>query len=366
MSPTRKGFMRKPAHPARPLKTPYIIIALIAALVVPVSASGFAWARKGVTVIVDGGTAYYRTQADTVADVLAEAGIEVDVHDVVTPAADAAISDGSTIVVRHAIPVKIDCNGEILDLDVVGTTVADALVAAGLDPSLGLDVQPEVESPLRADMTIVAKDVFLRISQEEVDMPFDIIEKQDASMVVGQRKVLTAGVVGRAIRVYEIVVTGGVEGARYVKAEQVLTEPVPQVVAVGSKKVTKQLPVIASITHKGAKKTAAPPASGTKMTVTATAYTPWDAGCGGLPVIQRKLAAYNIPEGWGIVAVDPKVIPLGSKVYVSGYGNAIAADTGGAIRGNRIDVCFWAGGESVARKAAINWGRRTVTITIIK
>ncbi len=358
--------MRKPAHPARLLKTPYIALVLIAALVVPVSASGFAWARKGVTVIVDGGTAYYRTQADTVADVLVEASIEVDVHDVVSPAADATVEDGSVIVVRHAVPVTIECNNEILELDVVGATVADALVAAGLDPSLGLDVEPAVESPLRADMTIVARDVFLRIAQEEVDLAFDIIEKQDATLLAGQRRIISEGTAGRALRVYEIVVTGGVEGARYVKAEQVMTEPVPQVVAIGTKKAAKVLPVIASIAHKGAKKTVAAPTSGKKMTVTATAYTPWDPGCGGLQVIERKLRAYNVPAGWGIIAVDPRVIPLGTKVHVAGYGNAIAADTGGAIKGNKIDVCFWAAGEGASRTAAINWGRRSVTITIIK
>lgn len=358
--------MRKPASPARLLKTPYIVLALVAALVVPVSASGFAWARKGVTVVVDGGTVYYRTQADTVADVLAEADIEVDVHDVVSPATDEPVIDGSTIVVRHAIPVNIDCNGELLELNVIGSTVADALVAAGLDPSLGLHVQPEVEAPLRDDMTIVAKDVFLRIEQQEVELPFDVIEKPDSSMVVGQRKVISEGKKGMALRVYEIVVTGGIEGARYVKAEEVLTEPVPQVVAVGTKKVSKGITVVSNIVHGGAKKSVAPPKSGTKMTVVATAYTPWDPGCGGLPVIERKLRAYDVPDGWGIIAVDPKVIPLGSKVYVSGYGNAIAADTGGAIDGKRIDVCFWSGGESASRTAALNWGRRTVSITIIK
>lgn len=358
--------MRTPASPARLLKTPYITLILVVALVAPVSASGFAWARKGVTVVVDGGTVYYRTQADTVSDVLAEANIKVDVHDVVSPAKDRPIEDGSMIVVRHAIPVKIDCNGELLDLDVVGSTVADALVAAGLDPSLGLNVEPEVAAPLRANMTIVAKDVFLRISQEEVEVPFDVIEKSDPSLSLGQHKVISEGKAGRAIRVYEIVVTGGVEGARYVKAEQVLTEPVPQVVAVGTRKVSRGIPVISGIAHKGARKTAKAPADGKKLTVTATAYTPWDAGCGGLPVIQRKLAAYNVPDGWGIIAVDPRVIPLGSKVYVSGYGNAIAADTGGAIKGNRIDVCFWTGGESGARRAALNWGSRTITITVIK
>lgn len=357
--------MRKPAHPARLLKTPYIIVVLVAALVVPVSASGFVWARKGVTVVVDGSTAYYKTQADTIADVLDEASVVVGAHDVVSPALDATVDDGSTIVVRHAIPVQIDCNGDILALDVVGTTVADALVAAGLDPSLGLHVSPAVEAPLRKDMTIVARDVFLRISQEEVEIPFDVIERSDPMLLAGQRKVISAGKAGRAIRVYETVVTGGVEGTRYVKAEEVLTESVAEVVSVGTKKAVRQILVASRSTHV-APKPARAPTSGKRIAVISTAYTPWDSSCGGISVIERKLRAYAVPSGWGIIAVDPTVIPLGSKVYVSGYGNAIAADTGGAIKGNRIDVCFWVGGEAASRNAAFSWGRRSVTVTIIK
>ena len=60
---------------------------------------------------------------------------------------------------------------------------------------------------------------------------------------------------------------------------------------------------------------------------------------------------YN-PDGWSTIAVDPKVIPLNTKVYVEGYGFAIAHDTGGAIRGNIIDVFM------PSREAAYNWGRK--------
>ncbi len=88
-----------------------------------------------------------------------------------------------------------------------------------------------------------------------------------------------------------------------------------------------------------------PSAGGTTITVVATAY----CMAGG--------TATGMPAGPGIIAVDPNVIPLGSRVHVSGYGDAIAADTGGAIVGDRIDV--W-----LPCSQAYAWGSRTVTVTI--
>jgi 3D (Asp-Asp-Asp) domain-containing protein/peptidoglycan hydrolase CwlO-like protein len=89
-----------------------------------------------------------------------------------------------------------------------------------------------------------------------------------------------------------------------------------------------------------------PPAGGTRMTVQATGYA--------LP----GTTATGIPVGWGVVAVDPSVIPLGTKMYIPGYGEGVAADTGSAVQGRIIDLWF------PTRAQALAWGRRTVTITI--
>jgi len=97
-------------------------------------------------------------------------------------------------------------------------------------------------------------------------------------------------------------------------------------------------------------------AQGKKITVSSTAYTADCAGCSGVTATGMDL---KNNRGAKVIAVDPSVIPLGSKVYVPGYGTAIAADTGGAIQGNRIDVHVASKGE------AYNWGRRTVTVTVI-
>ncbi|MDZ4654712.1 MAG: 3D domain-containing protein [Coriobacteriia bacterium] len=352
--------MGKPAFPARLLKTHYIVLALVAALVVPLVVSGFVWAHKGVTVIVDGQTAYYRTQADTVGALLDEVDIDLAKGDVVSPSVSQRLEDAATVIVRHAITVKIDCGGDIIELRVIGSTVADALVAAGMDPSLGLHVSPTVDTALSPDMTIVATDVFLRIMQEEVAVDFETQVENDPKLALGSRRVIREGEPGRAVRIYEVVVMGGEEGARRLREEVVLSEPVDEIIVAGTMRVASNIPI-----SRGATTSRPAPEEGDRLTVTSTAYTPWDAGCGGISVINNRISRYKIPEGWGIVAVDPTVIPLGTKVYVPGYGYAIAADTGGAIKGNKIDVCFWAGGESVAYSAAINWGRRTVSVTIL-
>lgn len=110
-------------------------------------------------------------------------------------------------------------------------------------------------------------------------------------------------------------------------------------------KVTQSKPVAAK-----------PQAEGKSLTVEATAYTAYCAGCSGVTATGVNLKAN---PGLKVIAVDPNVIPLGSKVYVEGYGTAVAADTGGAIKGNRIDVFI------PSQSAAENFGRKTVQVTVL-
>ena len=89
------------------------------------------------------------------------------------------------------------------------------------------------------------------------------------------------------------------------------------------------------------------------MTMEATAYLPGDGGGSGI-------TATGIPATYGVAAVDPSVIPLGSRLYIPGYGEAVAADTGGAIYGYRIDLCM----ESYSE--AMDFGRRDVTVYVLR
>jgi 3D (Asp-Asp-Asp) domain-containing protein/peptidoglycan hydrolase CwlO-like protein len=89
-----------------------------------------------------------------------------------------------------------------------------------------------------------------------------------------------------------------------------------------------------------------PPQSGSKVTVSSTGYC------------LRGTTATGIPVGWGVIAVDPSFIPLGTRMFVPGYGEGVAADTGSAVKGAVIDLWF----PTCAQ--ALQWGWRTVTITL--
>ncbi|WEG12540.1 peptidoglycan-binding protein [Pullulanibacillus sp. KACC 23026] len=97
-------------------------------------------------------------------------------------------------------------------------------------------------------------------------------------------------------------------------------------------------------------------ASSNVMYVSATAYTAYCAGCSGKTATGINLRANPNSK---VVAVDPNIIPLGTKLYIEGYGYAVAGDTGGAIRGKHVDLFM------SSRDDALKWGRRTVKVTIL-
>lgn len=92
------------------------------------------------------------------------------------------------------------------------------------------------------------------------------------------------------------------------------------------------------------------------LKMTATAYTANCEGCSGVTANGTDLHANPNSK---VIAVDPSIIPLGTKVWVEGYGEAIAADTGGAIKGNKIDLFM------ASHSDATNWGSKTVQVKIL-
>lgn len=208
--------------------------------------------------------------------------------------------------------------------------VHPAVIPAGNIGSKELLSSPEaVPEPLTYQERFIVQD-------EEI--PFATEQRIDTNLVPGQRRVISPGANGLKRNVMLLTVIGDQEIKREVVYAEVLSEPVNKVVATN--------PSI-----RLASRNSALPAgimSRAEFTVEATAYT-----------FTGSNTATGVPPRVGTVAVDPRVIPLGTNLYVEGYGYAVAGDTGGAIKGNRIDVFF------NTFKECVNWGRRQVKVYIL-
>lgn len=338
----------RPGRSPRFPRTQYLAVAFVPALVVVMSITGFVWSHKSVTVVEDGNAKRVSTQAADVAGLLRGLDVALRDGDVVSPQPASQLEDGATVVVMHATPVTLRLGDETIDLDVVGNTVSDVLVAAGLEPSENPAVEPPLDTPLAAGMQVKVPEAFFRVVEEETPVPFKTITRSDPTLVKGSRSVVVAGVEGRVRRVYRLLVSNGVEGQRTLTSEQVLVKSVDEVVAVGSAPTAQS----AQRRARAAARTAKAPKAGQRLVVTATGYAPgsdgvdWRTATGGR-------------AGYGVIAVDPAVIPLGTAIFVPGYGYGIASDTGGAIDGKKIDLCF------ETRAEALVWGRRTVDVVVL-
>lgn len=192
-----------------------------------------------------------------------------------------------------------------------------------------------------------------------VQIPYNIINTYDPSLELGDSVIIHDGAFGEAEVVTEILMLSGIRIDSRVISHEILTKPVDRIVAVGTFEY-----VAASPTPRRVFQVPDPSLAtftfGEPMTMVATAYTagyestrkrPGDPGYG--------ITASGMRVQHGVVAVDPSVIPLGTPLYVEGYGFAVAADTGSAIRGHSIDLFMY---DLVD---AINFGRRNITVFVL-
>lgn len=334
------------------------------------------------TVTVDGKATSAWTTLNTVEDILAKANIEITEHDKVTPALDAEVDPETEISVEKAYEVTIFDGLEEKKVWSTSTTVADFLK----QHKINLSDLDRVERKMD-ELVLPGSEVKVVRVEKVTDVVEDSVKfaketKKDASLLTGTEKVVQKGEDGLVEKTYEVVMENGKEVKRELKEEKVVKEAKKQVVAVGTKAVVASVSRGADAKAPAPKKAAAPaskpaaaapapapkttktaapaqssePTSGREFYVSATAYTAFCNGCSGITATGINLKAN---PGLKVIAVDPSVIPLGSKVWVEGYGHAIAGDTGGAIKGNKIDLFM------PDRSAALAFGHKQVKIKIL-
>ncbi|WP_297416850.1 3D domain-containing protein [Clostridium sp.] len=334
---TKRSFSNSPK--AKIMIGAVVIVAIIATAVTMSM-------RKVLVIDIDGKEETFVTYKGTVKDVLQEKGIEVSPKDKLQPSLESKVSEKELIKLKRAVPVNISVNGTNLEIQTAENNVGDMLDAEeenlkeqGIEIDKDVDeVYPSLDSEVQENLNVKVVKVEAKDVVEKQPIKFDTVVEKDENLDKSVKKVKTEGTDGEKEVTYKVVYKDGVEASREVKSTKVISEPQNQVVVEGSGTIYASRG--GSVDGKR------------QMICSATAYSGgWGTSSGRKPV--------RVEGGLSTIAVDPSVIPLGSKVYIEGYGYAVAADTGTAIKGNKIDLYFNSYRESC------EWGLRQVQLTII-
>lgn len=399
------------------LRNKYFIIFMSALVIFTVITVGFAQyvekISKSVVLDDDGEVVELVTMENTVDDLLEKYNIELGPYDKITPDRDAALEKDNKIVIKRAMAARVMVDNDVKTVYLTEGTVEDVLQEAGVelgeddivshdlgDPlSSGLFVtvnrivkkviteksplaskekdkgnddkkdnkQGEIEKKILVvykDGKEISRELLEEVITEKTSIPYKEVVKNNAKLESGKQKVVQDGEKGQLEKKIMVVYEDGKEVSRKVLEENVVKESKDKIIEKGTKKKVVANPkpssnskAVAS-TNKSTSSKSTVVASrggsrtGTAQTFRATAYT--HTGSRTCTGVWPRV---------GMIAVDPRVIPLNSTVYIEfpkpySYlnGNYKAADTGGAIKGNIIDVFFET--EQQCRK----FGRRQVKV----
>jgi len=278
------------------------------------------------TIVEDGQPIVFKSSRPTVGLALRDAGISLGQADEVYPSTSEALVAGQQITVKHAFAVTIRTGDASRVVYTHKTVLRDALAEAGL--SLGPEdrVEPGLDAQVRNGMSARLVRVAGRQLIERQNIPRKTVFKPDETLQ-GSNSRLVQGRDGVRIRDYRIVIEDGVETERKLVRDYFEPETVDTVIYYAASAV----------------RSTGLPAESLSVSRTERMYVTWyNAASSGKANTDPNygITASGVPLTKGIVAVDPRVIPLGTRMFIPGYGFAIAADTGGAVIGNLIDLGY--------------------------
>ena len=305
-------------------------------------------------VITDGDQVIvHTTHASDPAMALDEAGVDVDPDEYYTTQSEDGVYD---ITVTRDDAVTVVFGGEELKFLIQDDTIGALLERNGIPTGEGYLLScPVTDKPVDG-MTVTVDHVVVNEEVYTVEVPFTEYTVNDPRLPEGAEQIVQEGVIGQELYTADVEYRNAEEISRQVKNIEVLREAQTQIVAVGTGELVgaeEEMPLIGEnviVLPSGEVLT-----YHSKDSYIATAYTQYDAGCDGY-------TATLTPVRWGVVAVDPSVIPYGTRMFIVDqygsfyYGMGTAEDCGGAIQGKRLDLYMPTLDE------AYSYGRRPVTV----
>ena len=301
-----------------------------------------------VELTIDRKTTSVWTLSDTVGEFMKEEGIQLRAEDKVSEGMDETIEEGMNIKIEKAFPIVLKVGNKEREVWSTSTTVAGLLKSEKVSVKELDRVSPELSDRLTGKTAVTVTKVEKVTDVVEEPINYEIISRKDSSLEKGKERVITEGQKGLISKTYELTKENGKIVSKELISEETVEEKIDQVVAVGTKEKRAAVKRVSASSSSS---------STDEYYVTATAYTSGCNGCSGKTATGINLRANPNAK---VIAVDPSFIPLGTKVYIEGYGYATAADTGGAVSGKKIDVFVPSAAD------AYNWGVKTVKIKVFR
>lgn len=315
-------------------------------------------AFSNVSVNVDGKKVEVQTDADTVQDVLRDNNIVLDAHDKVNYALNQQVIEGMNIQIARAIEVTIQEKERTTLVKTHEKTVGDVLDKLNNYVDADDIVSPSRETSVTPAMVIEVKKVDIETQEVNVPIEHQSITNLDKKLAKGKTILVQKGQDGLATYKKELIYVDGSFQEERILETIILKKATTEIFSKGTYVKPK---AVAKATVKKSSTSSTTTSSRTESSaedpkviiMTATAYC--DVGT----------TASGLPSGPGKVAVDPKVIPLGTKLLIEtldswpSYGHAVAADTGGAVKGYIVDLWY------ASYDKCIEFGRRKVKVTIL-
>lgn len=314
-----------------------LMLAVAAAVSTGAGYGTFAWLEKDVVIYDNGKVITCKTMKSTFKDVLDQNGIVVGEHDYINVPLESGLqtTKRNEIHIKRAVPVYITADNKRTEIMTYRDTVAEMfsdspVVPKGNDRLEGAELTDRITSGMELKIVRVSE----RVESETETLPYGIQRRANRRMDEGTERVAQAGREGVLQRLYRVVMEDGVEVSRQLMSENVIQSPVNMIVEFGT--------VLNHTTSRGEVVRYSK-----VLEMKATAYTASLKDTGkapGHPLF--GITATGMKARKGVVAVDPKVIPLHTKLYVEilgdtpDYGFCIAGDVGGAIKGNKIDLYY--------------------------
>lgn len=287
--------------------------------------------HRAIPITVDDGQVPYEiyTTAQTVGEALRQANITLFLGDEVQPSMGSPVSTGLGVFIDRSVPVNLSVDGRYIKTRTQATSVGDALTELRIGVS-GLDqVEPGLETELFDDLEIRITRVHEDVEVTDETIPFETVFRPDGDLLIDTQELVNPGVDGITRRRERVRYENGIETVRALEDTWVAREPVQRMIAYGTQIVPNTV-----VTSDGQEIT-----YWRRIRMQTSSYSASTAGVS--PTASYYGYTYTgEPMRKGIVAVDPSVIPLYSRVYVPNYGYGEALDTGSAIRARRIDLGY--------------------------